>query len=126
MVVAMLVLSTATQLGAAVVCVGFNGHIDLESILTGCCISGISGGQNRNAALVAGASTCGDCTDLQLDAPPLRLKESALHHPVLDADCTACSPGCGAVRAVGNADAFHDMDQHSQYLSALSTVILLT
>jgi hypothetical protein len=122
---ALLVLSNAAQAGTAVVCVGFDGHIDIETLLEGCCISGTSGDQSGNAGLVPATSGCGNCTDVQLKAPPLKSKESHLSHPDLDSGCILCSLCCSGgseARSEGTADR---MDLHSRSLAPLSTVVLL-
>jgi len=122
---AMLVLSSATQVATAVVCIGLDGHIDIESIFQGCCISGTTAAQSDAAELSATGSGCGDCTDVQLKAPPLRSKETQLSQPDIDAGCLLCSLCSRSGLTTRTADAA-DMDQHWQTLAPLTTVVLLT
>ena len=122
---AVLVLGSAAQLGIAVVCVGFDGHIDIESLLEGCCISGNSNDLQGNVGLVLAGSACGDCTDVQLKAPRLRSKESRLSAPGLSTGSIPCSRSSLSARSVRPADAA-DTDQRRQTLKPLTTVVLQT
>jgi len=122
---AMLVLSSATQIATAVVCIGLDGHIDIEYLLEGCCVSSTSSARIETVALAPASSSCGDCTDVQLKAPPLRFKESQLSQPEFDAGCIACSL-CGSNAPMVRTTASADMDQHWHCLAPLSTVVLLT
>jgi len=125
MLAAVLVLSSAAQLGGAVVCLGLDGHVDVESLLEGCCISGTAGDPGEDAGLALAGATCGDCTDLQLKMSLLRSKGLHLTQQDLDADCVACSP-----RAVdGRSASFKNVsetDQRRQTLKPLTTVVLQT
>lgn len=122
---AVLVLSSANQVAATVVCVGLDGHIDFEFIFEGCCISAPPGAGGENAELAPAGSTCGDCTDVQLKAPLLRSKELQLCQPNLGAGCIVCSV-CSSSGLTVRATTVADMDQHWHSLALLSTVVLLT
>jgi hypothetical protein len=122
---ALLVLSSATQVATAVVCIGPDGHIDIESIFQGCCSSGPAGARSNAAALSATGSDCGDCTDVQLKAAPLRPKQSQLSQPDNDEGSLVISLCSSSGLATPTADAA-DMDQHWQSLAPLTTVVLLT
>ena len=122
---ALLVLSSATQVAGVVVCVGLDGHIDIESIFEGCCVSGPAGARGDAAELSASDSACGDCTDVQLKAPPLRSKETLQFQPDGDAGCSLCSL-CSSTGVATHTVAVTGMDQHWQSLAPLTTVVLLT
>ena len=63
----------ATQLGAAVLCVGVDGHVDVEFTLAGCCASPPAS-LDQAAAVTLGpeAGSCGPCVDLDITSPPLK------------------------------------------------------
>jgi len=122
---ALLVLSSATQVAAVVVCVGLDGHIDIESIFEGCCTSGAAEPRGDSNELSITDAECGDCTDVQLKAPPLRSKETQPFQPGSDTGCALCSLCSSAGAATRTADVAV-MDQHWRALAPLSTVVLLT
>ena len=122
---AMLALSNAAQAGSAVICVGIGGHTDVESIFEGCCISIPSADPGGDADLTPAASGCGDCTDVQLKAPPLRSKEIHLSHPDLDSGCTVCSLSGNNDRSVPTAEVTDRTDEQSHSLNPLSSIVLL-
>jgi hypothetical protein len=122
--VALVALSSAAQMATVIVCVGPDGHIDIESIFEGCCISGGLGAQGDVAEPSITASDCGDCTDFQLEVPPLKPKKDQLSQPGGDAGCALCLLCAHAEKTTRLADRT-DKDQHWQALATLSTVVLL-
>jgi hypothetical protein len=122
---ALLVLSSATQVVAVSVCVGQDGHVDIESVFDDCCISDAAGPRGDVPELATIGSGCGDCTDVQLKAPPLRSKETLHFQPDGDAGCSLCTLCSGAGIATRAAD-LTGMDQRRQTLAPLTTVVLRT
>jgi hypothetical protein len=118
-----LLLANVAQLGGVVVCIGFNGHVGIESLLEGCCISAMPRGASEDAEVAAISSTCGDCTDVKVTALALKSDETLWCQPNLDEGHIGC-PAC--LGEDGHTENATDMDQHSRSLSPLSTVILLT
>jgi hypothetical protein len=112
-------------LGAGVICVGFDDHIDVESWLDGCCVTAKSDLQTTGVVGTP-SNSCGDCVDVQLRDSSFKSKRSFLSPPVDDDGCVLCALCCNGGREARSADAINRMDQHSQSLSPLSTVILLT
>ena len=123
--VALVALSSAAQMATVIVCVGPDGHIDIESVFEGCCISGGAGAHGDAAELSITASDCGDCTDFQLKVPPLKPKKDQLSQPGGDTGCALCTLCTHTEKTTRLADSI-DKDQHWQTLATLSTVVLLT
>jgi len=126
MLAAALTLGGAGQLDAVVVCVGPDGHIDVESFLDGCCTSATAGDKDGGAGPTLAGSACGDCADVQLTKPPLRTKRSHLSQPDHDAGCIPCSLCVGGGSRAPSADAADRIDQHWRSLVPLSSIVLLT
>lgn len=125
MLTAVLALSNAVQVSAAVVCIGSDGHVGVETLLEGCCISGAPGAQSDAAGTGLKSPNCGDCADVQLKVSFLRAKDHSLAQPVL---CTAsvvyrlAAFGC----RLDSSEQASDTDQHWQSLKPISTVVLQT
>ena len=111
-------------LDAGVACVGFDDHIDVESLLEGCCISTIP--DLQGGVVVTPGDSCGDCVDVELKVSSFKAAKSLLSPPVDDSGFFLCSQCCNGGREPRSADVVNRMDQHSRSLSPLSTVILLT
>lgn len=122
---ALLVLSSASEVAGVVVCVGLDGHVDIESISEGCCISDKVVSRSNAVELPATGSGCGDCTDVQLKAAPLKPKQSQLFQSDNAAGSLALSLCSSRGLATPTADAA-EIDQHWQSLAPLATVVLLT
>ena len=120
-----LVLSNATQVAGVVVCVGLDGHVDIESIFDGCCISGPAGDRGDTTELSAADSGCNGCTDVQLKAPPLRSEEIQPVQPDRNAGCPACAL-LSATEIETRTTEGADSDQHWKTLTPIATVVLLT
>jgi hypothetical protein len=123
--VAFLFLSNATQVAGVVICVGLDGHVDIESIFDGCCILGAPGDRGDSTELSANDSGCSDCTDVQVKAPPLRSKEFQPLQPDRNAGWPACPLPSGTEIATRTAEGA-DIDQHWKTLTPITTVVLLT
>jgi len=128
MLAAALALGAAAQLGTVVVCVGSDGHTDVESSICtcSCCTVTSSHDERVHSGLVPASPSCSDCVDVPLRAAPLKSKESRFLPPnrhakgLIRAQC--CGGGCKNDLLVP----VDYMDQHWQSLSSLSTVVLLT
>ena len=58
-------LGGTVQLGAAVLCVGIDGHAGVEYSFGGCCLStGASVDQVTADSVLSGSPPCGACVDL--------------------------------------------------------------
>ena len=122
MLVAVLVLSNAAQIGARVVCMGSDGHVDVEPSGCTCCAVIVSDDERFDDGLAPTSPSCSDCVDVPLRVPPLKSKAPQLLTPDNCAEGRTIAPRCGGVFLVhGN-----QVDQHWQSLSSLSTVVLLT
>jgi len=126
MLAAMLVLSNAAQIGAAVVCKGSDGHRDVESSVCSCCAVTALHDETLHDGSVPAGPSCSDCVDVPLRMPPLNPKASRLSPPDIVGEsrvlALSCGMGCRDLLAVPAGV----MDQHWQSLSHLSTVVLLT
>jgi len=126
MLATVLVLSNVAQLGSAIVCVGSDGHIDIESSVCTCCAPTAShDGWARTGPAPANPS-CSDCVDVPLRVPPLKPKAPQLSTADIDAEGRMPASTCnGRSRFDFVVHAKH-MDQHPQSLLSISTVVLLT
>lgn len=124
LLVAALALSNAVPLGA-VVCVGSDGHVGVQSCLEGCCVAKASPAQSSAVGSAARNSACGNCADVQLKVSPLRAKESRLERPDLGSECVECLMSFFNDRSMRSTDAVNT-DQQRHSLQPLSTVILRT
>jgi hypothetical protein len=122
---ALLVLSSAGQAAAVAVCVGLDGHIDVELLLESCCIADGAGPRGTAADLAITGAECGDCTDVQLKAPPLRSKKTPQLQPDGDAERRQCS-WCSSTGVAIRTAQIIGMDQRRHALALLSTVVLRT
>jgi hypothetical protein len=116
---------SGAALDAGVACIGVDDHLDVESLLDDCCIVADSGTRGRGPTSEP-ENLCGDCVDVQLEASPFKSPVPQLSPPVDDDGCILCAVCSSAGSEVRSVDAINRMDQHSQSLSPLSTVILLT
>jgi len=108
--------------GSYVLCVGSDGHADLELALGACCIddNGARDETDRSERLV---DSCGVCADIGLDASPLTKGKQRL-----------APPRCVMVDPAGQLDASSESvlaaDRGAEFgpphLKDLKTVILLT
>jgi len=116
-------LGGAFQAGAAVLCVGADGHVDIEVALEGCCV--ISAQTRDDSSGSAGESlgtSCGSCSDIRLDLEPLN-KERRRFSPTERASVGTLSLGCGCDETTRARDG--RSDHHSRSTSPQSTVVLL-
>jgi len=60
--------------GESVVCVGADGHIDVESFFDGCCGPVAHDDHGAGVNLVMDGSSCGDCVDVHLRVVPLKTR----------------------------------------------------
>ncbi len=108
--------------GSFVLCVGSDGHADLELALGVCCIDddGPSGDPGASRRLV---DSCRSCADIGLDLSSLTEGKQRLDPP----QCTEVD-AAGQVRA--NAESILDIDWGAEsgppHLENLQTVVLLT
>lgn len=120
-----LAVGGAVNLGAAVLCVGFDGHVDVEYLLAGCCISSPSSlDQPAPAVIVTDGPGCGACVDLEVGDPILKSEKQ--RNP---------APEVGVVndfsrRYVRETEGLRPLladrfDHQSSVLAPLSTIILL-
>ena len=121
-----LALGGAVDLGAAVLCVGFDGHVDVEYILAGCCVSSASSqGQPTTVTMGSGTPACGACVDLEVGEPLSKREKN--QNPTPDPGVTNDNPqteNSGGTSSRQTALVVR-LDLHSDALASLSTIILL-
>jgi hypothetical protein len=128
LIAALCVLATATAgggLGAAVICVGSDGHAGIESLMDGCCLS--MGAQASAPSVGSKASNypCGDCVDVILEVSPISSRPVHLDLPSQVAlECPACGSVCR--RRVATTAPQPESSPPSLFLALLSSVVLLT
>ena len=126
MLAAVLVLGNSAQLGAAVLCVGSDGHVEVESWLCACCSGTASRDAGTHSGLAPASPSCDDCVDVPLKVPPLEPKAPQLFTAHINAGCCTPASSCSAGSSAGLLVHRNQMDQHWQTLSCLSTVVLVT
>lgn len=126
MLIVLFASTGGVQIGAAVVCMGADGHIDVESVFDGCCSPVVHGEHFAGPSLVAATSSCGDCVDVQLRVVPLKTREGSLSSPDTIAGVRSNVSSGGGNCGGRNAISHGVNDRRSQALTFLSTVILLT
>ncbi len=114
------------QIGAAVVCVGADGHIDVENFFDGCCSPVVPDDHGTGVTVVVDGSSCGDCVDVQLRMVPLKTREGWLFSPTISAGIRSITSSCLVGADGRNSFPPNSSDRCSQSLTLLSTVILLT
>ena len=121
---AMLALSNAAQLGSSVVCVGSDGHIDVETSICACCFEPSSHDEIFHSELAPAIPSCSDCVDVPMSVPSDKSGTPLLSTPQAEGRIVGLSSAgdCGT----GLLFEAKQMDQHWQSLSPLSTVVLLT
>ena len=124
LLVAVLSLTIALPVGA-VVCVGPDGHIGVETFLEGCCVGRPSPAGSGAAGSIVGNSSCGNCADVQLKVSSLRAEDSQIEKPDLGAGCIECPASFSSNRSNRSMDAVNT-DQQQNSLQPLSTVVLRT
>jgi hypothetical protein len=126
LLVAMLVLSSGAQLGAAVACVGPDGHVDFEPSLCTCCIVPASHDYEGHSGLTSSSPICSDCVDVPLRVPLFKSKKTQLSIP--DNGLENSTQGLLMSGGCRNDQLFltDRMDHHWQSLAPLTTVVLLT
>ena len=116
-------LGGAFQAGAAVLCVGADGHTDIEVALEGCCVTSTQARDDGSgSAGVSLDTSCGNCSDIRLDLEPLN-KQKRRFSPPERAAVGTLSLGRGCDEPTRAPDG--RSDHHSRFTSPLSTVVLL-
>jgi len=79
---AALALGGIAKAGPAVLCIGDDGHTDVEFSLAGCCVQ-VADAREQIAQLsaVSGGPGCDDCVDLGLDQNSLKAGKKLLSAP---------------------------------------------
>ena len=117
-------VSGTSLVGSLVLCVGSDGHADLEVALGQCCVGeNTARGNADGASSTALVDTCGSCADIDLDATPLTKERQRLEPPHFVAmDVSGQATSCTA-RIVDSALGTGSGPPH---LEGLVTVVLLT
>ena len=122
--IALAVIITASGtslLGGVVLCIGSDGHVDLEVALGPCCLTDVDGvGGDSEKALV---DSCGRCADIELDTTPLTKEKHRLEPPVAIA---SWAPIDLHEILEPSRDFDHQTEGGSSHLGNLATVVLLT
>ena len=115
----------AAQLGVAVLCVGVDGHVDVEYTLAGCCTSSATPlNQMVAAAPRPETGSCGACVDLDITSPPLKDDKTQLSaaRPVME---SSVHPSPLGGYGTHGSIAVHRPHDHTGHRACLSTVVLL-
>ncbi len=112
--------------GESVVCVGADGHIDVESFFDGCCGPVAHDDHGAGVNLVMDGSSCGDCVDVHLRVVPLKTRGGHLSSPNINTGVRSITSRCGAGTGGRNVASHEGNERRSQSLTLLSTVVLLT
>jgi hypothetical protein len=108
--------------GSLVLCVGSDGHADLEVAFDACCVEDHRGDHDPKSP-VGLVDSCGSCSDLDLDSTPLTKQRQRLEAPP---DSVAVQftrvEVCVSLLVIDDAES--DVDRPD--LEDLSSVVLLT
>ena len=118
-----LVFGGIAEAGPAVLCVGNDGHTDVEYSLAGCCVFEADEAEKRNSgAKIAGRSGCDDCVDLGLDQDSLLTGKKLLPAPEATVLRWALSP---SETAGVNTAALSQCTVQEWLTTVLSSTVLL-
>lgn len=110
--------------GTLVLCIGSDGHADLEIALGECCVdeppSRVDGVGGEDSTLV---DPCGGCADIELDTTPLIKHKHRLHPPQLP---EISVPSQIAAWVASFAETDPSGGSVPPHLADLATVVLLT
>ena len=123
---AIVAIGGTAQLGAAVVCVGFDGHDENEPSPCTCCIVYASHDEGVRFSQASTSPECRDCVGVLLRVPPFKSKEPQLFTPRINAEGRTAARVCGGGWRSVLSVPVDAVDQHWRSLSELSTVVLLT
>ena len=126
LLIALFATTGGLQRGDGMVCVGADGHIDVENFFEGCCSPAAPDDHGAGVNLVMNESSCGDCVDVQLRMVPLKTRDGRLPPPNSNSGIRSVTSICGAVPSGRNAASNDGNDRRSLSLRLLSTVVLLT
>jgi hypothetical protein len=108
--------------GSLVLCVGSDGHADLEIAFDACCVEDHRGDHDPDSP-VGLVDSCGSCSDLDLDSTPLTKQRQRLEAPP---DSVAVQftrvEACDSLLATDDAESVIA----PPYLADLCSVVLLT
>lgn len=111
------------EAGPAVLCIGDDGHTDVEYSLAGCCILVVEEAEHTSsAAKIAGRSGCDDCVDLGLNQDSLIAGKKLLPAPEATVLRWALSP---SETASANTAAVFQRTVHEWLTALLSSTVLL-
>lgn len=119
-------IGSTAQIGAAVICVGFDSHVNVESSLCTCCIVYASHDEGVHSGQAPTSPGCSDCMDVPLRVPPFKSKKPQLSTPRINAEGRTAALICGGGWRNDLLVPADPMDQRWQSLSPLSSVVLLT
>lgn len=121
----MVVFTTAgsSLAGSLVLCVGSDGHTDLEIALGACCVAESplrSGAAGHTSALV---DPCGGCADIELDTTPLIKQKHQFEPPHQAEEIGTLVASCRVSEWAGAGS--NELSAPPD-LEAIATVVLLT
>lgn len=118
-----LVFGGFAEAGPAVLCIGDDGHTDVEYSLAGCCVLESDEAELTNSvAMIAGRSGCDDCVDLGLDQDSLIAGKKLLPAPQV----TLLRLGLPQGKTAGaNKGAAVQRTMHESLTTVLSSTVLL-
>ena len=116
-------LAGIAEAGPAVLCIGDDGHTDVEYSLAGCCVLETDEAEQTNSvATIAGRSGCDDCVDLGLDQDSLTAGKKLLPAPQVTLLRLGLSQGN---TAGANSRAAAQRTMHQSLTTVLSSTVLL-
>jgi len=128
LIAALCVLATVTAgggLGAAVICVGSDGHAGIERLMDECCLSLGTPVSAPRFDSKPSNHACGDCVDVILEVPPISSRYVHLDLPSQVAlECPACGSVCRC--RVSATAPQTESSPPSLTLALLSSIVLLT
>ena len=118
-----LVFGGIADAGPAVLCIGDDGHTDVEYSLSGCCVPVADAGEQRVLLSAnSGGPDCADCVDLGLDQNILKAGKKLLPAP----EATLLRSGALKRESRGTKTfAAASRSAHESVTSELSSTVLL-
>lgn len=122
--VVMITAGGTSLVGNTVLCVGSDGHADLEVALGVCCLEADIPHDETDGYAPAGlVDSCSGCADLELDETPLKRQKHQLDPPHVAAMNEAVHTSACAAPLVDSGSSRGCLSPH---LEVLATVVLLT
>jgi len=111
------------EVGSAVLCIGEDGHTDVEYSFAGCCtVASTSSLQTTSPEVLSNDAGCNDCVDLQFGRKSLKAGKKFLPRPELTVSRVFTPHSVsGATRVFATTE----LIVHNVLVTAISSVVLL-